>query len=704
MKKELIEYIKSDNFTEASLKQIKKFLGASKQHINDELISELKKLELEGFLYEDRDGLYKKCPSNFFVVNLNATKRGNLYTYINDVRYELKQNNLNGALAYDKVIVKLVQKEYKEELKVVKVLVRNMPQLVCEVREENGIKYLYPTNTNNNLKITIGSREMKKRTVGQRILVKVTEEMFEDYYVAEYVKVIGNINDPDIDFKTIAYNAGFNLEFSNAVMNEVKNLPTEITDEDRKKYVDLTDLPVCTIDGKDCKDMDDAVLVKRTEKGGYLLVVPIACLSKYVPIGSELYKEALNRSTSVYAANTVIPMFPYEISNGICSLNENVDRLARTHIIEFDKDLNIIDYRRTTAIIHSRKKMNYEDVEKVINGEEIPEGYEPYVEDLKVFSEWSEKMSAIKRQKGYLRFYSSEIKFELNELGETNSINEKTRLNSEEMIENAMVVVNTLAPDGLYIYRNHEIPDEIKLDEVIDTFKELGYKTSHIKNLEPSFAIQQLLDQFKDKEEFLVLSMILLKTMPRAYYSPDNYGHFGLAEEKYAHRTSPIRRSPDFINQHIEDLMDNKNLSDQDIDKIYEYLKEISKHASHMERQADRVEYEMDKLQIVNYVKSHIGEQIEAFIEGIDQKKIKVRSKELMDGIVSYNDMPEQVTLLPSGKLRGNDSKQYYKVGHKVLLEIKDASYVDKTVSYKIIENLTLKELNEQKLIKKLGK
>ena len=243
MKKQLIEYIESDKFETMSFNEIKKLLGISKKHMNDELKEVLNSLELEGLLYEYKDGLYKKMPSNFLVTTIDETKNGTKFYEVNDVRYILEKNKLNGALCYDKVIIDT------NTNKVVKVLVRNMPNVVCEVRmTPEGFKYLYPVNTNNNLKITIGTQKMKKLIPGSRVLIEATNEIYDNMYVGKYIKTIGFINEPDIDFKTIAYNYGFNLEFPKEVLEELKKFSDEITYEDKIGRVDLTDERVFTID------------------------------------------------------------------------------------------------------------------------------------------------------------------------------------------------------------------------------------------------------------------------------------------------------------------------------------------------------------------------------------------------------------------------------------------------------------------------
>ena len=702
MKKELIEYVESDKFESISFNGIKKYLGLSKKHMNDELKEVLNSLELEGLLYEDKDGLYKKMPSNFLVTTIDETKKGTKYYETNNIRCILQKNKLNGALCYDKVIIDTNTNE------VVKVLVRNMPNVVCEVRmTPEGFKYLYPVNTNNNLKITIGTQKMKKLIPGSRVLIEATNEIYDNMYVGKYIKTIGFINEPDIDFKTIAYNYGFNLEFPKEVLEELKKFSDEVTYEDKIGRVDLTDERVFTIDGKDCKDMDDAISIKRKEDGGYILKVHIAHVSHYVKFGSAIFEEAARRGNSVYFPDSVVAMLPERLSNDLCSLNPNVERLTRTVEIELDKNAKVTSYKTYRSVIKSKLKMNYDDVFDIITGKEAKSEYKPFVNDLMILKELSEKLTKIKIERGYTSFDSEELKFVMDELGNTKEILVEKDNIAHEIIENCMLLPNELVthlyPGFPFGFRNHEIPSAYKMYDLIETLKELGYPIKNLKNMKPNFLIQRLLNDFKGKEEYVIISRIILTSLKLAYYGTENKGHFGLAlQNGYTHYTSPIRRLNDLIIHNLLDMYEDGNLTKEKLIEIDNMIEKLLEHASRMERQAEKAEYEADKLQVINYLKQHIGEEQIAYIEKITPEYIKVIVPGLMDGIIKFDDMSERTYMLPSGKLKGVDTGRVYKPGHKVLLTIKDATYVDKSIYYNLIDNLTLTESDSNKLTRKL--
>lgn len=702
MKRELIEYVESDKFESISFNGIKKYLGLSKKHMNEELKEVLNSLELEGLLYEDKDGLYKKMPSNFLVTTIDETKKGTKYYETNNIRCILQKNKLNGALCYDKVIIDTNTNE------VVKVLVRNMPNVVCEVRmTPEGFKYLYPVNTNNNLKITIGTQKMKKLIPGSRVLIEATNEIYDNMYVGKYIKTIGFINEPDIDFKTIAYNYGFNLEFPKEVLEELKKFSNEVTYEDKIGRVDLTDERVFTIDGKDCKDMDDAISIKRKEDGGYILKVHIAHVSHYVKFGSAIFEEAARRGNSVYFPDSVVAMLPERLSNELCSLNPNVERLTRTVEIELDKNAKVTSYKTYRSVIKSKLKMNYDDVFDIITGKEAKSEYKPFVNDLMILKELSEKLTKIKIERGYTSFDSEELKFVRDELGNTKEILVEKDNIAHEIIENCMLLPNELVthlyPGFPFGFRNHELPSAYKMYDLIETLKELGYPIKNLKNMKPNFLIQRLLNDFKGKEEYVIISRIILTSLKLAYYGTENKGHFGLAlQNGYTHYTSPIRRLNDLIIHNLLDMYEDGNLTKEKLIEIDNMIEKLLEHASRMERQAEKAEYEADKLQVINYLKQHIGEEQIAYIEKITPEYIKVMVPGLMDGIIKFDDMPERTYMLPSGKLKGVDTGRVYKPGHKVLLTIKDATYVDKSIYYNLIDNLTLTESDSNKLTRKL--
>ncbi len=334
-------------------------------------------------------------------------------------------------------------------------------------------------------------------------------------------------------------------------MAEVEKLPSEVKEEEMVGRRDLRDKTIFTIDGADTKDIDDAISLDMLENGNYSLGVHIADVSYYVKEGSEIYQEAMERGTSVYLADRVIPMLPHKLSNGICSLNEGVDRLAMSCVMEIDSKGNVVSYDIFESVIRSRKKMTYTDVNKIIEENIIPEGYEPFADTLIKMEELAQILRKHKVERGYIDFGIDESKIIVDETGKAIDIKLRNRGKGENLIEDFMIAANETVATCIYfmelpfIYRVHGEPNEEKINSFLTFVSSLGYTLSgKIKDMHPK-TMQSILNQLKDKKEFHILSSLLLRSMQKAVYDTDNIGHFGLASERYTHFTSPIRRFPD---------------------------------------------------------------------------------------------------------------------------------------------------------------
>lgn len=687
MKRILTEYFENQKELEISLSKIKKYLNQKMEFDINDLYSVLKQLQLEGIIYE-KNGLYMGFPSNFFITQVQQTKNGKKYIIDNNNTIFLDDEDAFKVQAFDDVVI--AKNNNKYTLK--KVLKRNFPQVVCEVVTEDNIKKLKPVGKQF-CGIDIGSKNMKKLTEGQLVLLNVTEEEFENKYIGEFVKVVGHKDDPDIDYKIIAYNMGFEFNFPENVLNQLESIPLEVCESDLINRVDFRNWTTFTIDGKACKDMDDAVSIKKDETG-YLLGVHIADVAHYIKPDTPLFNEAIKRSTSVYFPKYVIPMFPHKISNGICSLNPNVDRLTKSTIIRFDKQGNIIDYKIVDGVIHSKKKMNYEDVNEVINGN-VPQDYKAFEKDLKLMQELSSILSNIKNRRGFLALDTSEAEFQINEQNQTEKISVQPRLESENIIENFMLKsneVNAMNRYLPYIYRNHEIIEDDALSNAINELKFLGYHFQNLHNLTSNKMIQKVLASLKDKEEFFVLSKLLLQKLKKAYYGTINVGHYGLALEYYTHSTSPIRRITDFINQYVDDIYKTQSLEDETLKRLEEFLNDVAKRASQKERLADLAEYEGDKLRNTEYAKQHIGQNVEVFIEQIHPTYLVAKSKELISFIIRYDeDLDDDVNYISDNELpilKSKNNGSYYKIGDKLLIKIKEASFEENVIYAHALDHL----------------
>lgn len=411
--------------------------------------------------------------------------------------------------------------------------------------------------------------------------------------------------------------------------------------------------------------------------------------------GTHLFEAAKERGTSLYMINSVIPMLPQKISNGICSLNPNVDRLTKSCFIEFDKNGKVVNHKFVNSVIRSRKKMTYEDVNLILEDGIIPEGYEEYYDNLNLMKELSDLLTKVKKEQGKIDFASNEIKVHVDENNQPIQFQMVHQQSAEKIIENFMITANeTIAsyfPQLPFVYRVHGNPEKMKIDETIHFISSLGYRLNLIENVSSPRLIQNILNTLEKEEEFQLLSNLILRSMKKAEYAVDNIGHFGLASDYYTHFTSPIRRFPDLMVHHLLDLyfdsVSKINFADLESD-----LRKACAHSSYKERQADAAEKESELLMMATYMKNRIGEEMTGIITNNDSNTIRVRTDDYIYGKILIGD---------TGKY---DPKKY-KLGSRVLLKVEDVSITNRSIYFSIVRRLDkteIEEIQKQKvLIKK---
>ena len=611
-------------------------------HLSDEEIKkELDALRLSGTIFfDDKNDVYKAFPYDYYVGRVVENKKGSYSLVIGTSKYSIKKELLSGALNNDMVVA---TKKSNGQYSIIQVLKRGTNKIVCEVKtDDNNKKYLVPCKIGYTFNVDIGSRSIKKLLDGQIVTINIGTEKYEDAYCGELIEVIGHRTDPDIELKTIAIANGFNPKFNDDTLEQVKSIPLEVHPEDLKGRLDLRDKMIFTMDGEHTKDIDDAISIEKKANGHYILGVHIAHVSNYVKLNTPIFNEAATRGNSLYMLDTVIPMLPRELSNGICSLNEDVDRLTRSVIIEYDETGKRIDYRIVKSVIHSKKKMTYEKVNEILENDVIPEGYEPFVNDLKIMSELSDILTKKKNDRGYIGFASEEMQFDFDENGNPIKINKIVPKTSNHIIENFMIEANCAVAEYVYwqrrpfVYRNHGVPDSERLFETVHLLKLLGYRILKLKHVDDPGTIQTILSNLTNREEYPILSTLLLRSMEKAYYGTDNIGHFGLSLGCYTHYTSPIRRLSDLIVHTLLDLYeDGLDVSDQ----LFLEIKKYCEVASMQERNADIAEYQAYKLACIKLMQNNIGQEYEAFISDITPKNVKIKLENGIEGIIDFSKL-----------------------------------------------------------------
>ncbi len=607
-------------------------------------------------------------------------------------------DNINKALNNDTVIVEILNKNSgeKREGRIVKTLERDLSTIVGEIYFKKDKGYIIPDDKKLDIQLEIDRDKSHGAVDGHKVVVKILRNITKNRYKGEVVRIIGHKNDPGVDILSIVCKYEINDTFPEEVIEELDSIPEEVREQDKKGRKDLTDVTIFTIDGDDTKDIDDAISVEKLKNGNYKLGVHIADVSYYVKEGSPLDKEAMDRGTSVYLVDRVIPMLPHKLSNGICSLNPGVERLAISCVMEIDNNGKTVDYEIFPSIIKSRLQMTYKKVNQVIEKNEIPEGYEPFVNDLKLMDELSQIIRKAKINRGYIDFDVDEAKIIVDENCHPTDIVLRNRGRGENLIEDFMIQANECVATHIFymdlpfIYRVHEYPKEEKIRDFISFVQSLGYTVKfNTKDISPK-AIQNLINQLKDKKEFKVLSSLLLRNMQKAIYLPENLGHYGLASKCYTHFTSPIRRYPDTtVHRLLRTYLFNDDMSNQTINKWQEKLVYIAENSSFKERESVECEREVEDMKMAEYMEDHIGEEYKGIISGVTNFGMFIQLDNLVEGLIHVNDMKDYFSFDEATQsLIGERTKEKFTLGDEVLIKVKAASKEAKTIDFELVKRL----------------
>lgn len=510
------------------------------------------------------------------------------------------------------------------------------------------------------------------------------------------VEILGHVYDPGVDILSIVKNYDLPVEFPEKVMNQAQRTPDEVSEADRYGRKDLRDWQMVTIDGEDARDLDDAVSLTRDGEH-YVLGVHIADVTNYVQERSALDREALNRGTSVYLADRVIPMLPHKLSNGICSLNAGVDRLALSCIMTIDKKGAVIGHEIAETVIHVDERMTYTSVKKILEDRDPDEigRYENLVPMFELMEELAGILRARRHQRGSINFDFPESKMVLDESGKPLEIKPYDRNVATKIIEEFMLIANETVAEDYYwqelpfVYRTHEAPDDEKMRKLATFINNFGY-TMHIgvNEIRPK-EVQKLLAKVEGSPEETLISRLALRSMKQAKYTPENTGHFGLAAPYYTHFTSPIRRYPDLqIHRIIKDNLRGR-MNEDKIEHYQSILPEVTKHASETERRADEAERETIKLKKAEYMEDHIGEEFEGIISSITKWGIYVELPNTVEGLVHVTNMYDDHYDYYEERYEmiGEHTHKVYKLGQTVRVQVIGTDRLTRTVDFVFAES-----------------
>lgn len=732
--------IKNENLDELIIKIKELFINEKIKIEKEQLIKFIKEnyttkspediveiLEDEEIIY-DIENTYRIFPTYYKVKNIQSSSKGNLYIIHNNTTLLIKKENLNGALPNDKVIVHIDERKKPITVKVIKIVKRNSSPLLCQVSEKEGKKILIPHNVKGIINLKANINELAKLNKGDYVLVKPDKDLINNEFNCELVsnKIILTDSKLGNALSLIAIEHECMPDYCPEVYNEVKKIPTEVTEKEinKRNNHDFRDKKIFTIDGISTQDMDDAIGIELLPNGNYEITVNIAEPNHYVKEGTALYEEAKERKFSMYLLNTAIHMFHPALSSGICSLNENEDRLTKTVIMEIDQNGIVKNSKICKAVINSKKKMNYDDVNSILENDFIPEGYEPFVTELKQIKEITDKIWKKKEEEGLLTLNIKKQKISLDQQGEA-IVTEEIRGTGQKLIEILMILANvevaTLMTNSPYpgVYRVHEEPNHKKIFELCNKLKEQGYEIDTEKIDKDPRIIKQILDDAKksDIKDIDTLSTIILQSFQRARYTTQKGMHWALNLCKYTHYTSPIRRFPDFeVHEQIDKLFELKTTDELQIRENYnevkyekndinekdyllmqQELEDNAKEATRKEKIYDEAESYAENLVLLEALKKKIGTSYRAVIQLITPNYIEVKTEEGIEGIIYFNEINGDIFDYKERKKEviGRNTKQIYKVGNAVNITLQNINEythsIEFSLNYKYVNNFSNK-------------
>jgi len=700
-KNRILNFIKSDDYKAAKRADICFLLQVPKEERPDfdKVIDELVK---DGEIIETKKGkIMLPKDLGLTMATFSATAKGFGFARAldsNDDDIYIPEDAVNGAMHKDKVLVRITAEPCgtkKAQGEVVRVIERARSEIVGTFEQGNGFGFVV-CDDHRTPDIFIPKGNTKGAVDGSKVAVKITKMVPGNRSPeGEVVDVLGHKDDPGVDILSIIRQFALPGDYPQEVYDQAEKLPEEISQAEIDGREDFRGHVIFTIDGDDSKDFDDAVGLDILENGNFQLGVHIADVTHYVTENSPLDKEAYKRATSFYLVDRVIPMIPHRLSNGICSLNPDADRLTVSCIMEIDRSGEVLNHRIVKSVIHSNCRMTYTKVNNVIEKNDPAQmtEYAQFVPILRDMDKLRVILNNKRKKRGSVNFDFPEAKITLDENGKPLEIKPYERNSATNLIEEFMLVCNeTVAEDYFwreipFVYRNHEAPDESKIDAMKKMITTFGYHFKGQNELHPK-EIQQLLEKTTGSKYEHIISRIVLRSMKQAKYQPENLGHFGLAAKYYCHFTSPIRRYPDLqIQRIIKEDMEGA-LNEGRIKKYNHTLGEVAAHCSMMERVADDAERETDRLKMAEYMKGHIGEEFDGVISGVTGWGIYVELPNTVEGMVALNEISDDYYNYDDNSLRvvGKHTGKVYMLGDSVRVKVIRADADLRTIDFMFVD------------------
>lgn len=702
IKERLIDLMSKRDYVPRTSAQLMEMLDIDRSQ-KDEFAMVLDAMEREGSIVRTKTKRYG-LPSKLGYVTgwLQVNRKGFGFVVPDDGSERdvyISSDSLNGAMHGDRVMAKIIlyDEDRSREGEIVKILYRANEKIVGTIQKLDHFAVLIPDDPRLHNTVFISENDLGGAEDGYKAVVQITKWPQPRINAqGRVVEVLGHKDDVGTDILSIIRQYQLPEGFPPEVMEEVKAIPTEVSEADLAGREDLRGLHIVTIDGEDAKDLDDAVSISALPNGHYMLGVHIADVSHYVKEGSALDKEALARGCSVYPVDRVIPMLPPELSNGICSLNPYVDRLTLSVFMEIDGRGEVIDHRFTSSVIKTCERMTYIDVTKLLTepDDRLLDRYGYLIDDFKLMEELCYILKKRRKARGSIDFDIDEARIKLDLEGKPTEVSLHNRGIADEIIEEFMLVCNETVAEHMFwmqvpfIYRVHDEPDPEKILAFNDFIHNLGYHLKGIGGEIHPKAFQDLLAEIEGTEEEAVINNLLLRSLQRARYDTENIGHFGLAARYYTHFTSPIRRYPDLmIHRIIKDMLNNRLMPER-IAHLEKVLPSIAQQSSRRERVAQQVEWDTEDLKKAEYMMDKIGQVFNGIISGVTHYGFYVQLENTIEGLVHLSALDDDYYIYSEKHycFMGEHTKKIYRLGDKIKVKVAKVDLATRTIDFVIEE------------------
>lgn len=700
----LLGFMNEKAYKPMSIKELSKIFNINKKE-SKAFEKVLLEMEKDGQVVRNRAGYYGVPERMGLIVGrLQGHARGFGFVIPEEegmVDIFIPGSAMNGAVHGDKVLAKIVvsEKEGKKcEGEISRILERAQKEVIGIYEDSKNFGFVIPEDKRISKDIFIPKSKRNGAKSGEVVIVEVTEwPESRRNPEGKITSVLGNKGDKGIDILTIIKKFKLPEKFPKEVEDFVNKYDDIIDSKEADRRVDLRDVKMVTIDGEDAKDLDDAVSISKLENGNYYLGVHIADVSHYVKERSPLDEEALSRATSVYLIDRVIPMLPKKLSNGLCSLNPKVDRLALSCFMEIDKNGRVLNHKIEETVIRTNERMTYTDVTKILRDkdEELIERYKDLYEDFLLMGELFEILNKKRLSRGAIDFDFEECKIILDDKGKPIDIKPYERAIANRIIEEFMLVCNETVAEHMYwantpfVYRVHEDPDTEKLEHFNEFIYNLGYTMKKTQDVHPK-NLQDIVNKVRGKKEETVVNTLLLRSMKQARYSPECIGHFGLAAKYYCHFTSPIRRYPDLIihriiKKHLRGKLDEKTTR-----RFIGAVDYASIQSSERERVAQEAEREVDDLKKAEYMSERIGEVYSGIISSVTNFGMFVELPNTVEGLVHISELEDDFYHYDDRHMAliGERTKNIYKLGDEVEIIVDRVDIDAHEIYFKLHGNL----------------